>query len=63
MSTEQQDEITRITINSQRESLLAISLLVDVILKENDDETGGQCPAKVDAIARGIQALADQHIL
>jgi hypothetical protein len=61
MSTEQQDEITRITINSQRESLLAI-LLVDVILKENDDETGGQCPA-VDAIARGIQALADQHIL
>jgi hypothetical protein len=63
MSTEQQDEITRITINSQRESLLAISLLVDVILKENDDETGGQCPATVDAIARGIQALADQHIL
>ena len=63
MSKERQGEITRMCLESHRESFLAITILVDIILKENDDETGEQCPATVDAIARGIQALADQHLL
>ena len=63
MSKETQEEITRTVIKSQQESLLAISLLVDVILKENNEETGERCPATLDALARGIQALADEHIL
>jgi len=63
MSKETQEEITRIAIESYRNSFLAISLLVDVILKENNEETGERCPATLDALARGIQALADEHIL
>ena len=63
MNKETQEEITRLATEGCRDSFLAISLLVDVILKENDEETGQQCPATVDAIALGIQAIADQYIL
>ena len=63
MSTEAQEEIIRMSIESCRESFLAISILVDLLLKENDGETGEQCPATIDSIARGIQAIADQYIL
>jgi len=63
MNKETQEEIIRMDTQIYRDSFLAISLLVDVILKENNEETGQQCPATVDAIALGIQAIADQYIL
>jgi len=63
MSKETQEETTCIDIEIYQDSFRAISILVDLLLKENNGETGGQCPATVDAIALGIQAIADQYIL
>ena len=63
MNKETQEEIIRMDTQIYRDSFLAISILVDLLLKENNEETGEQCPATIDSIARGIQAIADQYIL